>query len=233
MEDGIKEVKKDWFNRFFVIVVPVGLVFATIVGIIVHIVTREDEGQDVSRRLPRKISEAEIADIQTKLSDFLGDRGFETDKTRKNLQAARNLIAGSLSPENAGYAIRDGQSFGDEGLLFRPVWVDLEGKKKHRVIRVINRMDGNDQDAAATAVALSIAQALAADVPPVSIRFLFLTGLEEFPLKISTKKFESYPNTLWIGHGAPDGVTALEIDSAQAFEGAIQARDALDLLMIK
>ena len=225
--------KKDWFSKFFTIVVPFGLIVATVVGIIIHVVGKPDESQDIERRQPRTVSEAEVTDLQQKLGVLLGDRNVETEAGRNALRGAQAFVAGTLSPENAGYAVELGDGVSSKGFLFRPVTVTLEGKKRRDVVTVFNVFSGELDAAADTAATLAVAQAMAAERPPRSLRFVFLTGLEGFPLSIGRRSDENVKGFLWVGTDPPEGALTIDRDSETAFVTALNLRAEIDELLYR
>lgn len=223
--------KKDWFARFFIIVVPVGLLIATVVGILIHVYNKGDGSMERDRRLSRPYSQSEVEAFKKKLTTFMPVRGLENAMTREALQTTGTMIAGTLSAENAGYAEGRGESVAASGAVFQPVFADLKGEDDDKVVRVMTRYDGGAEQAGAVAAALAVAQSMSSDRPPVTVRFIFLTGLEPAPLGVGAKRSERYGRTIWFGPEPPAaraGLLHVPAPEGEATAAGLKLREEID-----
>lgn len=193
--------RKDGFARFFTIIVPVGLLVATFAGIGWHVWKKGDGSMERDRRSSRAFSAQEVQNFVDKLDRFAPERNLETDEGRKGMRTTAAMIEGTLSPENAGYAVVRGANISSEGQVFHPVAVTLEGQNESSVVRVMTRYDGGKGRSESLGTVLAVAQSLSSELPPASVRFIFLTGSDDSPLGVGAGSREKYGRTIWVGSG--------------------------------
>ncbi len=186
--------------------VPAFLFLST--GFALWIWWKKSQDDSVDPRLALASVAAEVEELEdsvSKLSKVLGSRGWASGEGRRNMRRAVALIEGTLSPQNYGFSVKQGEGLSHEGDQWPTVWVDLVGESApSRVILVCAAYDGSD---AAVAVVLAVARDLRDESFGPSVRFVFYPS-ELYQKQDATKslldvlgKGESHLATL-----VPDGL---------------------------
>ena len=152
--------------------VPAFLFLST--GVALWIWWKKSQDDSVDPRLALASVAAEVEELEDsvyKLSKVLGPRGWESREARRNMRRALALIEGTLSPQNYGFSVKQGEALSYEGDEWPTVWVDLVGgKAPSRVVLACVPYDGGD---AAIAVVLAVARDLRDENFGPTIRFMF------------------------------------------------------------
>ena len=152
--------------------IPAFLLLST--GVALWIWWKKSQDDSVDPRLALASVAAEVEELEDtvyKLSRILGSRGWGSPEARRNMKRTLALIEGTLSPQNYGFAVKQGKSLAYEGDQWPTVWVDLVGDKApSRVLLACAPYDGGD---AAIAVVLAVARDLRDENFGPTVRFVF------------------------------------------------------------
>ena len=179
---------------WFLILLPLGLVFGTVWGLYQYF----SEQEVLQQRVSKKISLDEISQILDNWSDKLGPRHFDDKASMEQLRLASKMLAGELQTNNSG--LLDGSDkgvFEKNGQVWPTRWVEIPGANRDEVFFVVTSYDGTKElrDSAKIALMVSVAKSLGATPLDYSLRFVFTPS--QLPLAEQKKWVEQQCLKQW------------------------------------
>lgn len=187
--------KRPKWVPLLLVMLPVWLVVSGGAAVWFFLHRENKEAQAEQARFARAVSSPALADDLQKLVEIIGERHGSSESAAKNLTRTAAMIEGLLGPSNTGYAVRRMQGPADWPLIHATV----TGKKPDApAVWVVSSYDsrpgtpGVEANATGLAATLAAAQALAGEIPEMSIHFVFLPHANdpESPVLETAAKFK-------------------------------------------
>lgn len=164
-----QESKGAWKVKAALVALPLFLALSTVGAIWYHWQSDQEEVADPALAMPGEgIDPEEVVDSLMKLTEYIGERDWESVEGRKKTRQSLSFIEGTLSPQNYGFVVHKGAEVSYEGELWPMLWVDVAGKKKE-VVLVVAAYDSGDDSVVAL---MTAARAMRGAEMERTVRFL-------------------------------------------------------------
>ena len=166
-----QETKGAWKVKAALVALPLFLALSTAGAVWYHWQSDQEKVADPALAMPGEgIDPEEVADSLMKLTEYIGERDWETEEGRKNMRRVLSFVEGTLSPQNYGFVVHKGAEVSYEGELWPMVWVDVVGKKRKKEVVLVCAT--YDRDDASLVSLMTAARALRGAELERTVRFL-------------------------------------------------------------
>ena len=202
MEDGIPEHKPTGTWKLVMVLLPTLLLISATGAVWFHWYRGEDKAIDP--KLAQKSSELSLEELEghlNKLTNYIGERSWETEVGRKGLRRTIAYLEGSLSPQNYGFRVSRENAFSWNGELWPTIWIEHAVEDEEDWIELHAAYDREPEE---LAIVLSVINELRDAVPEKGIRFVF--SAQSAPEDLRSLGLEEFPTESLIGKLTLDGL---------------------------